>query len=113
MGDVGFRGGNTPGIFTEQHIFHSLREEQFDFLVDPFIFDDIHRDVGVNEAQHVKVNGNGRINFNDVLSAHSKGVGIHHKCHGMGSFIEAKPIENPDTLPRLNMIDDDPVLYLR
>jgi hypothetical protein len=113
MGNVGFRGGNTPGVFADEHILHPFREEQADLFAHARIFDDVHRDIRVNEAQDIKVDGNGLIDFNDVLSFHSTRAGIHHKGHGMGGLIQAEPVENPDTLPCLNMIDDDPVLYLR
>jgi hypothetical protein len=111
MGDVGLGGGDTPGIFADQDVFHPFRELKFDLAGDFFVFYDIHRNIGIDKAEDVQVYGDGVVDLDNVLAAHVFRTGVYHKGHGIGGLAEAEPVEDPNPQARFNMIDDDTVFY--
>jgi hypothetical protein len=113
MGNILFRGSNAPGIFTDQDIFHPPGEFQMYLIAYLFPFNDIHRDIGVDDTENVEVDGDGIVDFDDILPAHTVGEGIYHKGHRVGELVKPKPVENLDTLSGFNVIDDDSIPYLR
>jgi hypothetical protein len=113
MRNVSLGGGDAPGVFAGQHIFYPFGEFEFYLFGDLFVFDDIHRDVGIDKAKNVKVDSNGVVNFNDVFAPHVFRSGVYHKGNGVTGFVQAKPVKNPDALSRPDMIDDDTVFDFR
>jgi hypothetical protein len=111
VGDIGLGRGDTPGIFTDQDVFHPFRKLEFDLPGDFFIFDDIHRNIGIDKAEDIQIYGDGVVDLDDVLAAHVFGAGVYHKGHRIGGLTEAEPVEDPEPQTRFNMIDDDPVFY--
>jgi hypothetical protein len=51
MGDVLFRGCNATGVFADQYVLNPLRKLKFPFFNNTLIFDNIHRDIGIDKAE--------------------------------------------------------------
>jgi hypothetical protein len=105
--------GDAPGVLAYQHIFYPFGEFKFYLVGYLFVFDDIHRNMGIDKAQYVKVDSNGVVNFDDVFAAHVFRRGVYYERYGVMGFVQPQPVKNPDALSRSDMIDDDTVFDLR
>jgi hypothetical protein len=93
MGDIFFGRCDAPGIFTDEDILHPFGEPEVYLFADHFVFDDIDRDMGVNEAENIEVDGDGIIDFDDVLPSHTFRRGVYHKGHGVRGLVKASQLK--------------------
>jgi hypothetical protein len=112
VGHVFFGGGDAPGILADDHVLNFFRKLQLYLFGDLFVFNNINRYIRIDEAEYVKVDIDGVVNFNDVLAAETPGTGVHHKSHRMRRFVETQPVKDPYALARFYVINNNPVSYL-
>jgi hypothetical protein len=70
VGDIFFGGGDAPRILADQNVLHLFGKFEFYLPGDLFMLNNVHRDIGIDKAQNIKVDSNGVVYLDDVLAAH-------------------------------------------
>ena len=106
-------GGNAAGIFAADDICEFLRQLQILLFHDFRIFDDIYRDVMVDKAQNVQIQGvDGALDLDDILFPEFVAAGIFDDSHAAVHLIQLQIFVNGHAFSCLDMIQNDTFVQL-
>ena len=82
--------GDATRIVAMNNILNFDRKCKFTLLNDVSILDDINRDVMIDEAQDIEIDGtNGTFDLQDIFSAHLVGLNVHDDSNRIVLVIES------------------------
>ena len=82
--------GNATRIAAMNNILNFDRKCKLTLLNDVSILDDINRDVMIDEAQDIEIDGtNGTFDLQDIFSAHLVGLNVHDDSNRVVLVIES------------------------
>ena len=102
--------GDAAGILAADDVFEGLRHVDAPLFHQRAVADEVHRDAGVHEAQHVEINGDVGIDLDDVLLAGAVADGVFDDGHGGVQGVEVQKLVDPHAPPGGDVVDDDAVL---
>ena len=90
MNDFLLHGGDAARILALHHVLQLCRELQVALFVQLAVFYDVYGDVAVNVAQHIVVQIDGFVDFDNVLLAVFGTVGVLNDGHAVADLVQAQ-----------------------
>ena len=85
-------GGDAPGVLAEQHVGEGLGEGHLALLHQRAVADDVHGGTRVHVGHHVQIDGDVRVDLDNVLLAHLPAVDVPDDGHGEVGFVELQKV---------------------
>ena len=99
-------GSDTSRVLAADHVLDLLGESELLLRYDLFIFNDVDRDVVIDESKDIQIHEIDRaLNLHDVLLAHFAALGILDDGNAAVQFVEMKVFIDLHTLAGLDVIE--------
>jgi hypothetical protein len=111
MDDLLFHGCDASWVFAPDDTCESFWQFQVFFLGQLAIFDHIHCDVGIDEAQYIQIQCDVFVYFDDVFFPILGALGILDNGHAARQFLQMEQLVDFHTFSCRDMVDDNPCSY--